>query len=116
MIGGRLGDDLIEHLAQRRGDAGGDREALGELRLATGALKEHDRPSRHGTGDVGTVVLLDEREGEVHAGSGPGGRGDMSVAHEDSVGGDLNTGMAPGQVRAERPMGRCGSAVEQARR
>jgi hypothetical protein len=61
------------------------------------------------------VVILDKREGEVHAGRGTSGRGDVSVADEDSVGGDVDAGMAPGQVGAERPMGRCGSAVEQAR-
>ncbi len=45
----------------------GNREALGELRLATGAMVEHDRPARHGTSDLGVdyssagdrVVLVD---------------------------------------------------------
>lgn len=44
-----------------------------------------------------------------------GGRGDVSVANEDTVGGYLDAGMAPGGVPAERPMRRCDSAIEQAR-
>ena len=40
----------------------------GELRLTAGAAEEHHEPAGDGLGDLGAVVLLDHREGQVDAG------------------------------------------------
>jgi hypothetical protein len=54
--------ELADRLA-----VGGLSHQLGAvLRLATRSLEEHDEFAGHGQGDLTSVILLDQRQGEVH--------------------------------------------------
>ena len=72
----------------------------GELGLPAGPAQEHHQPPGHGSGDLGRVVVLDEREGEVDAG-GHAGRGpDVAVAAVDRLGIDDQDGELARRARA----------------
>ena len=61
-----LGDPGLE-LAQRLALGGLGASWRAELRLAAGALEEHDEPAGDLERDLAAEVLLDERQREVHA-------------------------------------------------
>jgi hypothetical protein len=60
------------------------------------------------------VVLLDQREREVHPGRHARRGGDVPVADEDGIVLDGHARMPARKLVARRPVGRCATAVEQA--
>ena len=99
-----VGDPGLQ-LAQRAALGELRREVGAELGLAAGALEEEDQPAGDLDGDLAAEVLLDQRQGEVHAG-GDAGRGpDVAVADEDRVGVDGELGVAAGELGRSTPSG-----------
>jgi hypothetical protein len=84
------------------------------LRLAAGALEEHDELPCDCERDVGAEVIFDERECEVDAGGDSGGGPHVAVADENRIWFHLNIGVRRGESVAVLPV--CGRAaiVEQA--
>ncbi len=111
-LGRQLGDEGAEaRVARRRGA-----QLRAELRLAAAPPHEHHEPRGHGVGELGTVVVSDECEGEIHPG-GDAGRGPHPpVVHVDRVGLDVHRGPALGEPPRKCPVGRRALPVELARR
>ena len=77
-----------------------------ELRLPAGATHEHHQPRGDGMGQVGPVIVLDEREGEVDT-CGDAGRGPaIAVPDVDPVAVHLDVGVLSGELLARRPVRR----------
>lgn len=112
---------LVEVVGEPALDGGDRRRARGlraqlgrELGLAARAAGEHDEPGRHLVGQLGAVVVLHQREGEVDAGGHPGGGPAVAIAHVDLVGGHLDLGRDLGEQVAVAPVGGGAPAVEEA--
>ena len=89
------------------------RELRAELRLSAGPLQEHDQLARHRQRDVAAVVLLDQRQCQVHS-RGHAGRGvDRAVTHEDGVGLDVRVGKLARQFLGRAPVRGGAAALEQ---
>src|SRR5438093_956586 len=107
-----IGDPGLQ-LAQRVAVGRLHGELGAELRLAAGALQEHDQLAGDAERELAPVVLLDEREGQVHAG-GDAGRGvDAAVVQEDRVALDGDLRVPPRQLVAHQPVRGGPPAVEQ---
>ena len=109
----RVGVDVV--LARAHGRAFGPRDPhrCGELGLAAGTVEEHHQPAGDGLGDVGAVVVLDQRQGEVDAGGDAGGGPHVPVAGVDRIGIDLQRRVLVGQLLGPGPVGGDRPAVEQ---
>ena len=108
------GDPALQ-VAQRALGGGPCAQPGAELRLAARAVQEDDEVAGDAQRGLGTVVVLDERQGEVdargHAGRGP----DVAVADPDRLAVDLDPRMAARERVAPCPVRRGAAAVEQAR-
>jgi len=76
-----------EHPFHQRPEGVGrlQRQRRGVLRLAARPAHVDDEATRHPERDRCAQIFLDEREGEVDAGSDACGRPDMVVAHPDRI-------------------------------
>ena len=93
---------------------GADAVVLGDLRLERSAElalvgrpaeEQHEAPG-DGERDVAAVVVLDQRQRQVHAGGDAGGRPHVAVAHVDRLGLDLHAREAAGEEVAHPPVRR----------
>jgi F0F1-type ATP synthase membrane subunit b/b' len=114
VIAGDVLDDASLHLAQRLalGLLGGERGA--ELRLVAGAAEEQDEVAGDGQRELAVVVVLDQRQREIHPGGDACGGPHVTVAHEDRIGVDGHVGVAAGERLGGGPVGGGAAAVEQA--
>lgn len=80
---------------------------LGEdahLGLVAGPLPIGHHPHGDPAGELGRVVLLDEREGQIQRGGDAAGRGDAALAHINGRGVHPDTWEPPGQVGGIEPV------------
>ncbi len=84
-----------------------------ELRLATGALQEHHELSGHGQGDLASMVLLDQREREIHPSRDTGRGVNAPVTDEDRVSIDRDAGIPLGELSAGAPVRRRTTTIEE---
>src|SRR2546429_7305480 len=77
--------DAVQDQPQGRAARRGWGEPSGELRLPARPTQVHHQPARGAAGEFAAVVLLDERECEVHARGDASRCGDVTVAHEDAI-------------------------------
>ena len=81
----RVGDhptlDILQDGAARRIGLA----ATAELKLATGALEEHDKLGRHLLRDIAAEIFLDQSEGEVEARRHAGRCADPTVPDVERV-------------------------------
>src|SRR5947207_2728977 len=107
-----IGDPGLK-LAQRLAVRRLHRELGAELRLAARPLEEHDQLARDAERELPSVILLDERQRQVHAGGDAGGRVHGAVADEDGIALDGERGVAARELVASPPVGGHAPAVEQ---
>jgi hypothetical protein len=108
MLGGP-GDQLAHRRGLRRLQA--QRGAV--LALIAGAPQVKDHGPRHRQRHVGAQIVFDQGQRQIHP-RGDAGRGDdLSVAHPDAIGLDVQAGKFAGQLLGAAPMGGDAAAVEQ---
>ena len=110
--------EVVGHPALQLAQLGASRRSgaqlRGELRLAAGSPDEHHEPGGDLVGQLGAVVVLDQRQRQVDAG-GDAGRGPtVPVVDVDAVLGDAAPPGGPCELVARRPVRRRLVAVEQA--
>ena len=88
-------------------------EVGAELGLAAGPLEEEDQPASDLHRDLAPQVLLDQRQGEVHARGDARRCPDVPVADEDRLGIDLELRVAARELGGRRPVSGDGLALEQ---
>ncbi len=84
-----------------------------ELRLAAGSSGEHDQPARHGVGDLGAVVVVDQRQGQVDPSGHPRRGPAVTVLDVDAIRFDDHGWTALGQLVAPGPVRRGPIAIKQ---
>ena len=85
--------------------AGLGRQLGAELRLPARAADEHHEPAGRLVGELGAVVVLDQREGEVDAGGDAGGGPAVPVVDVEAVGLDVHVGVPAGRASRTTPSG-----------
>jgi hypothetical protein len=116
VVAHRVGDNAVQQRPQRRLNRHRSGQALRELRLSPGPLHEQHQPSCDLSGELGAVIGLHQREGQVHA-RGRSGRGEhIAVLDVDPVRFHLYVGVPCGQLASGRPVGGYPAPAQQAGR
>jgi hypothetical protein len=114
VLGGRVGEDVVDHRAQHGGPRGRELQPRRELGLTARPLHEHDQVARGVASQCRAVVALHQREGEVHSRGHSGGREDALVLDEQGVGLDLHIGERTRQHVGVAPVRRRAAFLQQA--
>lgn len=108
-----LGGDQLDRRTKRRGTRRRNLERRGELRLTAWALHEHHQVSCHLTSHIGTVILLDERQGEVDPGRYAGRGVHAVVTDEERIRRDLDRRIGAGEETCAAPVSRGVPPIQQ---
>jgi len=113
---GEVAEDVVDGAADDVVVGSGWGHVHAHLGLVARSLQVGDQIAGDLAGQLGAVVLLDERERQVQAAGDAGGGGHPALADEDRGGVDPHVAVAPGQTGREPPVRGRAVAVEQAGR